>query len=210
MKSLPHCVDEIRRIAHAAKGRRPDVLVLCHGGPIASPEDAQFILERCPEVIGFYGVNWMERPPTEAVRSWIRARWYVQPVVWTAAARMATSGMKRRAVIGRQRVRSERWAQCSAGCPHPPRRTQGGGSAPCECRAAYASWHDQIYPYAGVFIPWIGVTGGTELKLGDARAIPVAAPWTSTGFPLERSPRARSTPWAGTRGGPASTLLGLR
>ncbi|MFN6304982.1 MAG: phosphoenolpyruvate hydrolase family protein, partial [Planctomycetota bacterium] len=44
---------------------RSDVLVLCHGGPIANPSDAQFILERCPEVDGFYGASSMERLPTE-------------------------------------------------------------------------------------------------------------------------------------------------
>jgi predicted TIM-barrel enzyme len=39
-------------------------LVLCHGGPIAMPEDAQYVLERCP-VEGFYGASSMERLPTE-------------------------------------------------------------------------------------------------------------------------------------------------
>ena len=68
-KSLPQCVDEVRRIADAAKTRRPDVLVLCHGGPIATPEDVQFVLARCPEVDGFYGASSMERLPTEAAIS---------------------------------------------------------------------------------------------------------------------------------------------
>lgn len=64
-KTLLECVDEIRRIADAAKSRRPDVLVLCHGGPLAMPEDAQYVLDRCPEVVGFYGASSMERLPTE-------------------------------------------------------------------------------------------------------------------------------------------------
>lgn len=68
-KTLSQCVDEIRRIADAAKTRRPDVLILCHGGPIAMPEDVQFILSRCPEVDGFYGASSMERLPTEAAIS---------------------------------------------------------------------------------------------------------------------------------------------
>jgi predicted TIM-barrel enzyme len=68
-KSLSQCVDEIRRIADAAKAQRPDVLILCHGGPIAMPEDVQFILDRCPEVDGFYGASSMERLPTEAAIS---------------------------------------------------------------------------------------------------------------------------------------------
>ena len=51
--------------AKAAKAVRPDVIVLCHGGPIATPEDAKFILENCPECNGFYGASSMERLPTE-------------------------------------------------------------------------------------------------------------------------------------------------
>jgi hypothetical protein len=42
-----------------------DVLVLCHGGPIATPEDARFILQHCPGCDGFYGASSMERLPTE-------------------------------------------------------------------------------------------------------------------------------------------------
>jgi hypothetical protein len=38
---------------------------LCHGGPIADPEDAAYILERCKDVDGFYGASSMERLPTE-------------------------------------------------------------------------------------------------------------------------------------------------
>lgn len=65
-KSLGQCVDEIQRISAAAKAHRPDILILCHGGPIALPEDAQYILDRCPDVVGFYGASSMERLPTEA------------------------------------------------------------------------------------------------------------------------------------------------
>jgi len=64
-KSLSQCVDEIGRITDAALSHRPDILVLCHGGPIAMPEDAQYILERCPDVVGFYGASSMERLPSE-------------------------------------------------------------------------------------------------------------------------------------------------
>jgi predicted TIM-barrel enzyme len=39
--------------------------VLCHGGPIATPEDAQFILANCPTCDSFYGASSMERLPTE-------------------------------------------------------------------------------------------------------------------------------------------------
>ncbi|MFI5458134.1 MAG: phosphoenolpyruvate hydrolase family protein [Isosphaerales bacterium] len=64
-KTLDDSVREVTAIAEAAKSVRTDLLVLCHGGPIASPEDAQFILERAPSVDGFYGASSMERLPTE-------------------------------------------------------------------------------------------------------------------------------------------------
>ena len=64
-RTLDACVHDVQAIADAAKDVRADVLVLCHGGPIAAPADAQFILERCRGVDGFYGASSMERLPTE-------------------------------------------------------------------------------------------------------------------------------------------------
>ena len=64
-KSLDACVAAIDAIAAAARAVRPDVLILCHGGPIAMPEDAAYILERCDRVHGFYGASSMERLPAE-------------------------------------------------------------------------------------------------------------------------------------------------
>ena len=64
-KTHEDCVGQVQAICDTAKSIRSDVLVLCHGGPIANPSDAQFILERCPEVDGFYGASSMERLPTE-------------------------------------------------------------------------------------------------------------------------------------------------
>lgn len=64
-RSMEECVSEITAIAQAGKRIRPDVLVLCHGGPIAEPEDAQFILDRVSACDGFYGASSMERLPTE-------------------------------------------------------------------------------------------------------------------------------------------------
>ena len=64
--ALSDCVGLINAWAAAAKSVNPDVLVLCHGGPIASPEDASWILSRCPGCHGFYGASSMERLPTEA------------------------------------------------------------------------------------------------------------------------------------------------
>jgi predicted TIM-barrel enzyme len=63
-RSLDDCVREVAAIAEAAKAVRGDVLVLCHGGPIAQPEDARYVLERCA-IEGFYGASSMERLPTE-------------------------------------------------------------------------------------------------------------------------------------------------
>jgi len=62
---LKDCVPRIDAWAAAAKARRPDIIVLCHGGPIATPEDARFILGACPDCHGFYGASSMERLPVE-------------------------------------------------------------------------------------------------------------------------------------------------
>jgi predicted TIM-barrel enzyme len=62
---LEDCVPLINDWAKAAKSVREDVIVLCHGGPISSPQDAEFIMQNCPQVDGFYGASSMERLPTE-------------------------------------------------------------------------------------------------------------------------------------------------
>ena len=62
---LADCVGPINAWAAAARAVDPEVIVLCHGGPIATPEDAQFILRECPTCDGFYGASSMERLPTE-------------------------------------------------------------------------------------------------------------------------------------------------
>jgi predicted TIM-barrel enzyme len=72
-KSLEDCVAEIDVIAAAARSVREDVIVICHGGPIAMPEDAAFILDHCDRCQGFYGASSAERLPTEiAIRDQIR------------------------------------------------------------------------------------------------------------------------------------------
>ncbi|MCW5656158.1 MAG: phosphoenolpyruvate hydrolase family protein [Burkholderiaceae bacterium] len=63
---LVDCVEPINARAAVARAVNPDVIVLCHGGPIATPEDASFILAHCPQCHGFYGASSMERLPTEA------------------------------------------------------------------------------------------------------------------------------------------------
>ena len=64
-KSLDSCVAEIDAMADAAMSVRKDVLVLCHGGPIAMPEDASYVLKRAKNCHGFYGASSMERLPVE-------------------------------------------------------------------------------------------------------------------------------------------------
>lgn len=64
-KSLDQCCAEIEAIAAAARATKPDVIVLCHGGPIAMPEDAKYVLDRVPGCHGFYGASSMERLPVE-------------------------------------------------------------------------------------------------------------------------------------------------
>jgi predicted TIM-barrel enzyme len=63
--TLDECVPRLREMARAAQQERRDVLVLCHGGPIAEPSDAATILQQVPELAGFYGASSMERLPTE-------------------------------------------------------------------------------------------------------------------------------------------------
>ncbi|CCC97348.1 conserved hypothetical protein, putative TIM-barrel signal transduction protein [Azospirillum baldaniorum] len=63
--SLKDCVPKIDAWAEAALRVRKDVIVLCHGGPIATPEDASFVLGACTVCHGFYGASSMERLPTE-------------------------------------------------------------------------------------------------------------------------------------------------
>ena len=64
-KSLDDSVQAVAAIADAAKAVRGDVFVLCHGGSIAMPADAQYVLDRIPACDGFYGASSMERLPAE-------------------------------------------------------------------------------------------------------------------------------------------------
>src|SRR5213079_2459111 len=64
-KTLESCVKRIDEIADAARSIREDVLVICHGGPIAEPDDAAFIIGNCKAVNGFYGASSVERLPAE-------------------------------------------------------------------------------------------------------------------------------------------------
>jgi len=64
-KTLDDCVVEIQAMRDAAVKVNPDVTVLCQGGPLAEPEDAQYVLDRTEGIVGFFGASSMERLPTE-------------------------------------------------------------------------------------------------------------------------------------------------
>jgi predicted TIM-barrel enzyme len=71
--TLDEAARRVQAMHDAAKKVRPEVLVLCHGGPIAEPEDAQYILEHTHGVVGFFGASSIERLPTEtAITSCVR------------------------------------------------------------------------------------------------------------------------------------------
>jgi predicted TIM-barrel enzyme len=69
-RTLDQCVGLVDEIAEAGRKIRKEVLVLCHGGPIAEPADAEYVIAKCRGIDGFYGASSMERLPTErAIRS---------------------------------------------------------------------------------------------------------------------------------------------
>jgi predicted TIM-barrel enzyme len=63
--SLEESAKRCQEMHDQAKRIKPDILVLCHGGPIADPEDAQYILDHTQGIVGFYGASSMERLPVE-------------------------------------------------------------------------------------------------------------------------------------------------
>lgn len=64
-KTLDDCVKLVQEIQETAVKVNPDMIILCHGGPIAAPEDAKYVLSRVKGVQGFYGASSMERLPVE-------------------------------------------------------------------------------------------------------------------------------------------------
>jgi predicted TIM-barrel enzyme len=63
--TLEQAAKQVQCLCDTAKKEKPDILVLCHGGPISEPEDAQFILRHTKGVVGFFGASSIERLPTE-------------------------------------------------------------------------------------------------------------------------------------------------
>jgi predicted TIM-barrel enzyme len=92
--TLADCVPLIEARAAAAKAVRDDVLVLCHGGPIATPDDAAFILARCPSCHGFYGASSMERLPTETALTETTRRFTQIPIDDRAVASLGMTSRR--------------------------------------------------------------------------------------------------------------------
>jgi predicted TIM-barrel enzyme len=63
--TLDQAAQRVQALADAAKRINPDILVLCHGGPIAEPEDAAYVLRHTRGIVGFFGASSIERLPTE-------------------------------------------------------------------------------------------------------------------------------------------------
>ena len=63
--TLEESAKRVQAMHDAAVAVKPDILVLCHGGPIAEPEDAQYIFDHTEGVVGFFGASSVERLPTE-------------------------------------------------------------------------------------------------------------------------------------------------
>lgn len=59
--TLDDCVEKIEKIINAGKAVNPDILIICHGGPIAEPEDAQYVIEKTKGLDGFFGASSIER-----------------------------------------------------------------------------------------------------------------------------------------------------
>jgi predicted TIM-barrel enzyme len=79
-RTLDECVTLIQEMHDAARRVRPDILVLCHGGPIAEPADAAYVIERTEGVVGFFGASSMERLPTETAMTENMRRFKAIPV----------------------------------------------------------------------------------------------------------------------------------
>jgi predicted TIM-barrel enzyme len=63
--TLADAAGRVQALADAAKKVKPDILVLCHGGPISEPEDAQYVIKNTRGIVGFFGASSIERLPTE-------------------------------------------------------------------------------------------------------------------------------------------------
>jgi predicted TIM-barrel enzyme len=79
-KTLDQSVQLVQAMHDAAKRVNPEILVLCHGGPIAEPDDAAYVLANTEGVVGFFGASSMERLPTEVAMTENMRRFKAIPV----------------------------------------------------------------------------------------------------------------------------------
>jgi predicted TIM-barrel enzyme len=63
--TLEAAAKRVQELADAAKKVKPDILVLCHGGPISEPSDVRYVLDNTKGIVGFFGASSIERLPTE-------------------------------------------------------------------------------------------------------------------------------------------------
>jgi predicted TIM-barrel enzyme len=82
--TLDEAVERVQALGEAARAVKPDILCLCHGGPIAEPEDARHVLERTTGIVGFFGASSMERLPTEVAMTENMRRFKSIPIQETA------------------------------------------------------------------------------------------------------------------------------
>ena len=80
-KTLDESVALVQELCDAARGVNPEIIVLCHGGPIAEPDDAAYVLARTEGVVGFFGASSMERLPTEVAMTENMRRFKAIPVI---------------------------------------------------------------------------------------------------------------------------------
>ncbi|KOO48081.1 phosphoenolpyruvate hydrolase family protein [Viridibacillus arvi] len=59
--TLDNCVERIQKIIEAGRAINPDILVICHGGPIAEPSDAEYVINKVDGICGFFGASSIER-----------------------------------------------------------------------------------------------------------------------------------------------------
>lgn len=64
-KTLDQCVEDVKAIMDAGRAVNPDIFVICHGGPISEPKDAEYVIQRVPGIDGFFGASSIERLASE-------------------------------------------------------------------------------------------------------------------------------------------------
>ena len=78
--SLEEAIEQVQLLRDAAAAESPDILCLCHGGPIAEPEDAGRVIAETRGVVGFFGASSMERLPTEVAMTENMKRFKAIPI----------------------------------------------------------------------------------------------------------------------------------